>query len=74
MDAGLAPVRYSTSTSAVGLPATLQYAIFGRCLFPQGLAFRLAALSCAALLPVTWLIDRFAGESDVLHVVARRPS
>ena len=73
-DAGLEPIRFSTSTSAMGLPATLQYAIVGRCLFPQGLSFRVAVLSCAVTLPVTWLIDRFAGESDVLHVVARRLS
>jgi hypothetical protein len=38
--AGLELVRLETSTSTVDLPATLQYAVAGRCLFPDGLRLR----------------------------------
>ena len=70
--AGLRPVHLSTSTSAVGLPATLQYAVFGRCLFPDGLRLRVASGLCALGLPVGRLADRVAGDGDVLHAVAVR--
>ena len=70
--AGLRPVRLSTSTSAVGLPATLQYGVFGRCLFPDGLRLRVASGLCAATLPLSRLADRLAGDGDVLHAVAVR--
>jgi SAM-dependent methyltransferase len=70
--AGLAPVHLSTSTSAVGLPATVQYALFGRCLFPDGLRLRVASGLCALALPISRLTDRFAGDGDVLHAVAVR--
>jgi SAM-dependent methyltransferase len=70
--AGLAPVHLSTSTSAVGLPATVQYAVFGRCLFPDGLRLRVASGLCALALPISRLADRLGGDGDVLHAVAVR--
>jgi len=65
-------VQTSTSTTPVGLPASIQYALAGRCLFPQGLSLRAAVAACALLMPLTWLANRLAGEGDVLHAVARR--
>jgi SAM-dependent methyltransferase len=72
--AGFEPVRLDTSTSTVGLPATLQYALAGRCLFPDGLGLRVASGLCALALPASLLADRLAGAGDQLHAVARRPS
>lgn len=72
--AGLTDVRLTTSTSAVGLPASIQYRIFGRCLFPSGFALRAASGACALALPVAIAFDRAAGGGDQLHAVARRPA
>ena len=71
--AGFEPVQVRTSTSAVGLPASLQYAVAGRCLFPDGLALRISTGLCALALPVATVADRLGGGGDQLHVVARRP-
>jgi SAM-dependent methyltransferase len=68
--AGLQPQRIATSTSTVGLPATLQYAIAGRCLFPGGLALRVAAGLCVLALPFARVADRIGGGGDQLHAVA----
>ena len=62
----------STSSSAVGLPASLQYRLFGRCLFPRGLALRATSGLCAATLPLTVALDRATGGGDLLHAVAQR--
>jgi 2-polyprenyl-3-methyl-5-hydroxy-6-metoxy-1,4-benzoquinol methylase len=68
--AGFARVEICTSSSAVGLPASIQYAIAGRCLFPAGLKLRIAVAACAITTPLAWLLNRLAGEGDVLHAVA----
>jgi len=68
--AGLRLVRLETSSSAVGLPATLQYALAGRCLFPGGLGLRVAAALCVAALPLARVADRIGGGGDQLHAVA----
>ncbi|MBW3652703.1 MAG: class I SAM-dependent methyltransferase [Actinobacteria bacterium] len=72
-DAGFEEVSTGTSTSLVGLPASIQYRIWGRCLFPDGLKLRIAAGLCALALPVARLADA-AGGGDVLHATARRPA
>jgi SAM-dependent methyltransferase len=69
---GFEPLSLTTSTSQVGLPASVQYALAGRCLFPGGLKLQVAALAAAALWPVSRALDRLAGDGDVLHAVARR--
>ncbi|MGO9763869.1 MAG: class I SAM-dependent methyltransferase [Solirubrobacteraceae bacterium] len=69
--AGFRQVETCTSSSSVGLPASIQYALVGHCVFPDGLRLRVAAALCAATTPFTWLLDRLAGEGDVLHAVAR---
>jgi SAM-dependent methyltransferase len=71
-NAGLEPVELRTSTSAVGLPASVQYAVAGRCLFPDGLALRVATGLCALVLPISVFADRLGGGGDQLHAVARR--
>ncbi len=70
--AGLTVQSQSTSTSALGLPASIQYALVGRCVAPAGSRFRAAAVLCCAILPLTWLVDRLGGQRDTLHVVATR--
>ena len=70
--AGFEVVELTSSTSTVGLPATVQYALFGRCLFPGGLALRVAAGLCVLALPLARLLDRLGGGGDQLHVVARK--
>jgi SAM-dependent methyltransferase len=72
--ASLEVLSVSTSSTAVGLPASLQYRIFGRCLFPSGLGLRVASGLCALLLPLVASLNRAAGAGDVLHAVARRPA
>ena len=69
--AGLEPVSITTATSAVGLPASIQYAVAGRCLFPGGLPLRIAVGLCALGWPVARVADRLGSGGDVLDVVAR---
>ena len=68
--AGLEVQEIGTSTSTVGLPATIQYRLAGRCLFPGGLKLRVAAGLCVLTLPLARLLDR--GDGDQLHLLARR--
>jgi SAM-dependent methyltransferase len=68
--AGLEPVSITTSTSAVGLPASVQYAVAGRCLFPSGLPLRIAVGLCALAWPAARVADGLGG-GDVLEVVGR---
>ncbi len=70
--AGFEDVQTFTSSSTAGLPASIQYTIAGRCLFPGGLRLRVAAASCALILPATWMLARLAGQGDVLHALARK--
>lgn len=70
--AGLEVVSVSTSSSSMGLPASVQYRLFGRCLFPTGLGLRIALGLCTLSMPLTRVLDRGAGDGDLLHVVGRR--
>jgi SAM-dependent methyltransferase len=72
-DAGFEDIRTGTSTSLVGLPASIQYRIWGRCLFPEGLKLRVAAGLCALVLPVALAADALGG-GDMLHANARKPA
>ncbi len=73
LDVGLEVVQTTTTTSAVGLPASLQYRVFGRCMFRDGPLFYLANAVAVALQPISALIDKALGSRDYMHVVARRP-
>jgi SAM-dependent methyltransferase len=68
--AGLERVSLTASTTTVGLPASIQYAIAGRCLFPRGLPLRVAVGLCVLAWPVARVADGLGG-GDVLDVVAR---
>jgi SAM-dependent methyltransferase len=70
--AGFEEIETLTSSSTVGLAASLQYALAGRCLFSSGLAFRLAAAACVLTLPAALALDRAGAGGDVLHAVALR--
>ena len=69
---GFEPPRVTTSTSSVGLPATVQYALAGRCLFPGGLPLRIAAGLSALGWPLSRTADWIGGGGDVLDAAARR--
>jgi SAM-dependent methyltransferase len=69
---GFAVAEQRTTTSVLGLPASVQYAIVGRCLAPGGLRLRILAALCCAMFPLTWLLDRVGSEADTLHLVAHR--
>lgn len=70
--AGFEVVEVTTSTSAVGLPATIQYVLVGRCLFPSGIGLRLAAGLMTVTQPIARLLDRLGRGGDQLHAVARK--
>jgi SAM-dependent methyltransferase len=72
--AELEAVSITTSTSAVGLPGSLQYRLAGRCMFPSGFKLRAAAGLAALALPLAIALDSALGGGDQLHVVARRRS
>jgi SAM-dependent methyltransferase len=69
---GLSVAEEFTTTSVLGLPASIQYALVGRCLAPRGLGLRAGAALCCAVFPLTWLLDGVGGERDTIHVVAER--
>jgi SAM-dependent methyltransferase len=71
--AGFEVERISTSTSTVGLPASIQYRLAGRCLFPEGVALQVATGLCALAFPLAWLVSLIGGGGDALHAVARKP-
>jgi SAM-dependent methyltransferase len=68
--AGFSRVQTCTTSSAVALPASIQYVLAGRCLFPSGMKLRIAIAACALTTPVSWLTNRLLGEGDVLHAIA----
>jgi SAM-dependent methyltransferase len=70
--AGMECLSVGTTTSAVGLPGSIQYRVLGRCVFPGGLSLRIAGGLATLTRPVAQLLNRLAGGGDELHVVARR--
>jgi SAM-dependent methyltransferase len=70
--AGFALVDMRTSTLGAGLPASVQYAVARRCLFPGGWRFRVAVAATAITYPLVVAADRLGGGGDILHAVARR--
>jgi SAM-dependent methyltransferase len=65
-------VSVSTSSSTVGLPGSLQYRAFGRCMFPGGFRLRAAAGLATLAFPLALALDSATGGGDQLHAVARR--
>jgi SAM-dependent methyltransferase len=70
--AGLQVPATSTTTSADGLPMSLQYRRFGQRRYREGLALYAATAVTLATAPLTALADRAAGDGDLLHAVAVR--
>lgn len=71
--AGLQPLLTSTSTSADGLPMSIQYRRFGERRYRSGSALYASFAVTLATSPLTALADRVAGAGDILHAVACRP-
>jgi SAM-dependent methyltransferase len=71
--AGLDVAATGTTTSADGLPMSLQYRRYGQRRFRTGLGLYATTAVALATGPLTAVIDRLAGGGDVLHAVARRP-
>jgi SAM-dependent methyltransferase len=71
--AELEPLRIGTSTSADGLPMSIQYRLFGERRYRSGFPLYASIAATLATSPLTALADRAAGAGDVLHAVARRP-
>jgi SAM-dependent methyltransferase len=69
---GLWVIEERTPSTSVGLPASLQYRVAGRCLFPSGLGLRVAVGLCVVAAPLVRALDVALGSGDVLRVVARR--
>jgi SAM-dependent methyltransferase len=70
--AGLWPAVTSTSSSADGLPMSLQYRCFGERRYRQGFALYAATGATLAAAPLTAVANHAAGEGDLLHAVAWR--
>jgi SAM-dependent methyltransferase len=68
--AGYGRIRTMRTTSADGLPMSVQYRVLGRRRFEDGLP--LYAYTGATLLavPVTATLDRLSGSRDLLHAIA----
>jgi SAM-dependent methyltransferase len=72
--AGFTDPRISTSTTADGLPMSLQYRVLGRRRLDHG-AGRYASVAASLLaVPLTLSLDRLAGEGDVVNAVAVKRS
>jgi SAM-dependent methyltransferase len=71
--AGLMPLRTTTSTSADGLPMSIQYRCFGERRYRSGFPLYASIAVTLATSPLTALADRAAGAGDILHAVACRP-
>ena len=69
--AGLSGVETSTSTSADGLPMSLQYRRSESAPLRSGPALYAATAATLAAAPLTALADRAARDGDLLHAVAR---
>jgi SAM-dependent methyltransferase len=68
--AGFTHIVTTTSTSADGLPMSVQYQFLGRRRFAAGAARYLAIAATLALVPVTVAANAVAGAGDLLHAVA----
>lgn len=71
--AGFDAVRTATSTSADGLPTSIQYRRFGGRRYSRGPGLYASTALTLTASAVTVLIDRRAGHGDLLHAVAQRP-
>jgi SAM-dependent methyltransferase len=73
LQAGFERVETVVGSSSVGLPASIQYAIAGRCLFASPWSLRIAVAACGLTAPLAWMLTRFTTGGEVLHAVAPVP-
>lgn len=71
--AGFAQVRTTSNTSALGLPASIQYRLFGHCVCESGWKLLAGYVASVALYPVSRLFDTATGAGDFLHAWAVKP-
>jgi len=70
---GFVRPEISTSTTADGLQASIQYRLYGRRRFREGLSRYVVVAISLLLLPLTELANRLGGEGDQLGATAARP-
>jgi SAM-dependent methyltransferase len=70
--AGFDPVRIGASTSADGLPMSIQYRRFGERRYRSGFPLYASVAVTLAASPLTALANRVAGEGDILYAAANR--
>jgi SAM-dependent methyltransferase len=71
---GFSLLGLGTSTSADGLPLSLQYQLFGRRRFAEGPALYASIGLSLALAPLSWAANSLARGGDFLHAVACTPT
>ena len=59
-----------TTTSADGLPMSVQYRVLGRRRLEKGLSLYAYTGATLVAVPVTATLDRLSGARDLLHAVA----
>jgi SAM-dependent methyltransferase len=69
---GFVTLSLETSTSADGLPMSLQYRLLGRRRLVRGPAVYLAAATAVLLVPLLVAVDRLEQGGDVLHAAAQK--
>jgi Methyltransferase domain len=70
---GFVTLSLDTSTSADGLPMSLQYRLLGRRRLVRGPALYLAAATAVLLVPLVVAVDRLEQGGDVLHAAGQKP-
>jgi SAM-dependent methyltransferase len=72
-DSGFEQVEIATSTTADGLPGSLEYRLFGRRLFRAGIPLYAMFLLALALVPLSAVANALGGGGDELDASALRP-
>ena len=70
---GFRQIRSATSTSADGLPMSVQYRLLGHRRLAARTGRYVSIAAALALVPVTVTADKVAGAGDLLHAVAEKP-
>jgi SAM-dependent methyltransferase len=70
---GFRQIRSATSTSADGLPMSVQYRLLGHRRLAARAGRYVSIAAALALVPVTVAADKVAGAGDLLHAVAKKP-
>jgi SAM-dependent methyltransferase len=71
---GFVPLTLETSTSAEGLPMSLQYRVLGRRRLQRGPALYLGAATAILFVPLVVGLDTLARSGDLLHAIAVSPA